>query len=578
MTPAFDSPACDPPADQACHGRRVPRSESKALIPTRRTFLEPTAPTTPKNFTNPVSIIRALLALLALGLTADAGNPKDFTVRSPTHGTTFTLSKAHGKAVALHFLPKTECPFCLKHTHDYATQAASMPGHTLPNLGQMHCVNPPVEFRAELARNWGFAVRLSRPHGEPELIRLCQENPTVFKPAAMIGNLANLEASKSIPWPEGTFLRTADGSRVEGRQIFGPEMPDAAWQILVDEAQSRIDGQLGGLPASSLATVENWTEHGLTVPIEIARLATQDPKVLAAKGERSWQEYVTQRKAYYEGRMREAIKRRYPNAHYTSYTYGGFTGPPDGGWAWDFHYLKVATDSPSPERCYNYFNSGFVGANDMLTLRLQARHIEIQEGFPLYLGWLSAGYERRIADYQGDSAQGMYAQLPRWMGYLKMSYLAGMLGGVTTGEFGCDVRYEPFDPALPPKWLDQMLALAHTHALFTWIETDLRNSRLLPGPNTHAWNQDRPAYEFPTGHRDTRILIRRVTGVPRWLIGAWAADGVERYVTITVPDLGEYRILARPAGTVQWVDQLADKRSATWLDENQMQPSLAVRQ
>ena len=39
-------------------------------------------------------------------------------------------------------------------------------GHTLPPLGQMHCINPPVELRAELARNWGFAVRLNRPKGE----------------------------------------------------------------------------------------------------------------------------------------------------------------------------------------------------------------------------------------------------------------------------------------------------------------------------------------------------------------------------------------------------------------------------
>jgi hypothetical protein len=451
------------------------------------------------------------------------------------------------------------------------------PGHTLPQLGQMHCVNPPVELRAELARNWGFAVRLNRPEGEPDLIRLCKESPTVFKPAAMIGNLANLEGSQSIQWPEGTFLRKADGSWVEGRQIFSPEMPDAAWQTLVDAALSQVDGQLGGLPASSLTTVENWTEHGLTVPIEMARLASQDPQVLAAKGERSWQDYVSQRKAYYEGRMREAVKRRYPNALYTCYTYGGFTGQPDGDWAWDFHHLKAATDFPSPECYYNYFNSGFVGGKDMLTLRLLARHIEIQEGFPHYLGWLCAGYERRIAHYQGDPAQGTYADLPRWMGYLKLSYLAGMLGGITTGEFGCEVRYEPFDPAQPPKWLDQMLAVAHTHALFTWIETDLRNSQLLPGPKPHAWTKNQPAYEFPTGHKNTRVLVRRVNNTPRWLIGAWAADGLERDVTITVPDLGKYRLLARPAGTVHWVEQLADQRKVTWLDQNAMQPSLSVQ-
>ena len=642
-----------------------------------------------------------ILALSAHVVALQAGNPEDFTLESPTHRTEFSLSAAKGKHVALHFLLKTECPFCLKHTHDFAALGAATPdvmhvfikpdsateiktwsehlsqeglkelpviyrdadarlakafgiphgyqfhgqvvhypalvllgpdgkevfrhigksnadrlstadftrqlaqvkppaaaqkvtaeawlkgqtpprfkpGHTLPPLGQMHCVNPPAEVRAELARNWGFAVRLNRPRGEPELLGLCQENPAVFRPAAMIGNLANLEGSKSIPWPEGTFLRRADGSLAEGKQTFSPEMPDAAWQILVDGALRQIEGQLGGLPAASLATVENWTEHGLNVPINVRSQGEHDPRVVAAKGTRSWQEYVSQRKAYYEGRMRDAIKRQYPNALYTCYTYGGFTGKPDGDWAWEYHHLKTATDLPSPECYYNYFNSGFVGGKDMLTLRLWARHLEIQEGFPHYLGWLSAGYERKIGDYQGDMAQGMYADLPRWMGYLKMSYLAGMLGGITTGEFGV-IRYESFEPAQPPKWLDQMLVVSHAHALFTWLESELRNSQLLPGPNPHAWGKgdlNHPAYEFPTGHKDTRVLIRRVNGTSRWLIGAWAADGVEREVTVTAPDLGEYRIHARPAGSIHLVEQQADKRNVTWLDEDAMKPSLHLK-
>jgi hypothetical protein len=122
-----------------------------------------------------------------------------------------------------------------------------------------------------------------------------------------------------------------------------------------------------------------------------------------------------------------------------------------------------------------------------------------------------------------------------------------------------------------------MLTVAHAPALFSWVEADLRNSRLLPGPQPHAWSKDQPAYEFPTGHKDTRVLVRRVNNASRWLIGAWAADGVEREVAVTVPDLGEYRILARPAGTVHLVEQVADKRKVTWLDQNPMQPSLSVQ-
>jgi hypothetical protein len=448
------------------------------------------------------------------------------------------------------------------------------PKHTLPLLGQMHCINPPVEVRAELARRWGFAVRLSRPQGEAELIRLCKENPTLFKPAAMIGNLGNFEGNETIKWPPGTFLRKKDGSLVEGRQIFSPEMPDAAWQILIDDALQQIEGQLGDLPAKMLAQVENWTEHGLAVPIISAKHGAEDPLVVAAKGRRSWQEYVSERKGHYESKMRDAVKRRYPNALFTCYTYSGFTGKPDGDWAWDYRHLKATTDLPSPECYYNYFNSGFVGGKDMLTLRLHARHIEIQNGSPNFLSWLSAGYQRKITDYQGDLDQGMYADAKRWMGYLKMSYLAGMLGGITTGEFNCDVRYGPFDPENPPHWLAQMLVLSHAHALFTWIEADLRDSKLLPGPAQHAWSKEHPAYEFPTGHKGTRVLVRRVNGAQRWLIGAWAADGVQRDVTIDVPNLGEYKMTARPAGTIHLVTTEASHRTVRWLDEDAMTPSL----
>lgn len=42
---------------------------------------------------------------------------------SPTHKESFTLSKAKGKTVVLHFLLKTECPLCLRYTQTYAKQS-----------------------------------------------------------------------------------------------------------------------------------------------------------------------------------------------------------------------------------------------------------------------------------------------------------------------------------------------------------------------------------------------------------------------------------------------------------------------
>jgi peroxiredoxin Q/BCP len=51
----------------------------------------------------------------------------DFSLKSANGAETLTLSSARGKYVALHFLLKTECPFCIRHTNDYAEKAASLP-------------------------------------------------------------------------------------------------------------------------------------------------------------------------------------------------------------------------------------------------------------------------------------------------------------------------------------------------------------------------------------------------------------------------------------------------------------------
>ncbi len=74
-----------------------------------------------------IPVLALVITLLALALTARAGNPADFTVMSALDGSKFQLSGQRGKVVVLHFLLKTECPFCLQHTHDYAALAATTP-------------------------------------------------------------------------------------------------------------------------------------------------------------------------------------------------------------------------------------------------------------------------------------------------------------------------------------------------------------------------------------------------------------------------------------------------------------------
>lgn len=54
-------------------------------------------------------------------------NPDDFEVPSALDDKKFRLSENRGKTVVLHFLLKTECPYCLRYTHEYAKLAATSP-------------------------------------------------------------------------------------------------------------------------------------------------------------------------------------------------------------------------------------------------------------------------------------------------------------------------------------------------------------------------------------------------------------------------------------------------------------------
>ncbi len=68
----------------------------------------------------------ALMVLTTIAFSSfQAENPSDFTVPSALDDSKFQLSKNRGKSVVLHFLLKTECPYCLRYTHEYAKLAAN---------------------------------------------------------------------------------------------------------------------------------------------------------------------------------------------------------------------------------------------------------------------------------------------------------------------------------------------------------------------------------------------------------------------------------------------------------------------
>ncbi|NUM53545.1 MAG: redoxin domain-containing protein [Candidatus Hydrogenedentes bacterium] len=71
--------------------------------------------------------IAALVALNAAVPFAAIASTTDFTLKEAGGGKTFSLADAKGKYVALHFLLKTECPICLRHTQTYASKTTAFP-------------------------------------------------------------------------------------------------------------------------------------------------------------------------------------------------------------------------------------------------------------------------------------------------------------------------------------------------------------------------------------------------------------------------------------------------------------------
>jgi peroxiredoxin Q/BCP len=143
-----------------------------------------------------LTLVTAAVALLAQ--TASAA-PADFNVTSPIDGKTFRLSEAKTRYVALHFLLKTECPFCLRHTAEYSIKAPSVAGVTHVFLkpdseaeikswaGKVKTPQQPTIYRdadAKLAHEFGIPNGY-KFHGEtvhyPALVLLDTSGKEVFR-------------------------------------------------------------------------------------------------------------------------------------------------------------------------------------------------------------------------------------------------------------------------------------------------------------------------------------------------------------------------------------------------------------
>jgi hypothetical protein len=443
-------------------------------------------------------------------------------------------------------------------------------GHTLPPLSRFGW-SLPFETRVEFADRWGYALEwgnyasqqsvaaaLADPKSiEARIMALAAAQPKKYQLSVLL--------SRDLPnTPDTIWLQTERGELVDGKNTWSPEAPKVA---LVEAARLRAEPLRQIRKIAPVAIVLNGGEYGLTVEGGIAQSANKDPKVLAAKGNRDWFDYLSERKAYQESFITKAVRQATPDRRIYVYYPADSNPHRDRYWAWkewcyDYKYMRKITDYPSSSTYFKEFNTGWTGNMDLLSQVLNSIGQQIKFGNPLSYNWVCSGWER------GDNPQ-LFGEIDRYLGFLKCYYTAGAIGGIA-GYFsnpkgGFDATF-PADR--PPNWLQQMIALARVHGLFTHLEGYLRQGDLLPGPAQHIWSKDTPAYEFPTADPNTRVLARKHRQKSAWLVTAWAAAGDPRKVKATLPQLGEVELLARPIGSVYTVELVANKPKYRWVDRN----------
>lgn len=436
----------------------------------------------------------------------------------------------------------------------------------------------------ELAQNWGYALSLgnnsdtdiggqltninSRTWG---FIRAATNDPAHFKLSM------GVQQRYMQPIPAGFYVTNTAGSFVGlygtntwmtngGPAIASPEGNEDYWSNSATYWAATVAAVNSNAP---LTIVLNGGEYGLNSFFGgVSQCWGMDPRVQAATNSPPWNAYLqgdgklntswllwfdygSFRRAHQYQFLTDKIRTILPNrqlyVHYEtdgeSYRSLNLYGT---NWATGNHYngkyTRTLSDYPNFETYYKHFNTGFTGTQDMLTKFLDAVGAHITYGSPTNYSWLSGGYAR-------GGGEADFADTNLYTGYLKCCYTAGMVGGIE--GYYSSFTDVPFDSASPPHWLRQLMVVSHVHALFTHLDKFILDGDLLPGTRNNAFSIDQPAYEF-LASTNNRVLSRKLRSGNEWIVTAWAANGIDTNITVTIPILGTMTVTASSTGTVYY--------------------------
>lgn len=434
-----------------------------------------------------------------------------------------------------------------------------------------------------LARDWGYTLTLENfatPAKAADvttpgtysygMAQLASNYPNTFKLSVLIDlTFTNPPAGYYCTNAAGEFVNN-QGQVVPAGIIPSPEGPDSYWSDITDYWIHSLRVIQSNAP---IAIILNGGEYGLNTGGQDHLAWRQDPRVQAATNGLSLLRYSSDRKAHQLGFLTRAIEQHFPNRslyvfystsreNYRSYQVPGYIQWDDiSMWGWDSDVMNTNTDLPSFE-AYWSGNHGWTNApgvhfseiSDLLTRYLNGvgYNLKLSASYSTNYNWVNAG------------SGGGFSEIERYQGFLRCLYTAGMVGGVAAYfEIPAGGFDATFLPNNPPHWLLQMTALSQVHAQFTYLEDYVWNGALIEGNGNmvaaagvvltgHAMSQDQSSYEFTNTVADAtcRVLARKHNSKNEWLVCAWAADGTNRAVTVTIPTLGEITVTAADSGNL----------------------------
>ena len=459
------------------------------------------------------------------------------------------------------------------------------PDHTLPRLTRAGWVlDISTNTAVELATHWGYALELELSNSTLSntinsargklFFALANSNPAQYRISV------NMNRVWPQPIPDEFWCHGTNGWFVDvksnywqyatNNQYTKVQSPEAPAEYLAYAASNQVASLEILAGYAPVAIIQNQGEYGLPVFPSQGQAWRIDPKVLAAKANLTWPRYTSNQKARELGFVAAAVRSKFPNRDFFLYYNTGTEAIREGPgwetyWGWNSDVMVTNSDYPSMESYYQPIEQArWVGKMDHLTRFLNWAGYNQNLGYSNWYNWVCGGW------WQSPTNR---SPISLYIGFLKCCYTGGMLGAnagyyAMPPEGGFDV---PFPESSPPGWLEQNIALARVHAQFSHLENYLRNGDLLSGLQKHKYSFDQPAYEFTNTVADVnaRVLARKHRDRAEWLICAWAADGTNRTVTVSIPTLGAVLLLARDCGSVY----KATTTNLTLLDPNGLFPT-----